>query len=314
MIQLKKLLNELDVRRGHFMKDTSLDLIEDYLYNDGVVPNSVADKIMDAINSAEDDRPLSKPLQSLLISKVGTKVYGSGTIQVFKKQTPDGIIYSGFDFSLPVQSGLFFFGRILTEKLDRRLEYSPKKQLNIDNAESIHLSQVSKDHLGKGYGKVLYDAVMKSTDIVYSDSVLFEGSFKVWINHIRRKSKFFGIVGWGGVIFPIFTEEGLNKTKLMKVSDFSGGLVGITKKVPTQLIKLQEFLNGVEPYDIAIFSTEDKLQGVMKDIESFASMNDFMNDYSHEYGSLKSGVGCILSGNSTIFVKESGDDLEYFIL
>jgi len=29
---------------------------------------------------------------------------------------------------------------------------------------------------------------------------------------------------------------------------------------------------------------------------------------------LKSGAGYIMAGNATIFVKESGDDLEYFIL
>lgn len=311
MIQLKKLLNELDVQRGHFTKDSSMELIEDYLYGDLVIPRSVADKIMKAIGRSEGDKPLPKDLQSLIVSNAGIKVYGSGTIFIFKKPTRDGIIYSGFDFSQPAKNGLFFFGRLLTVKMSKKLNYSPKKQLNIDNAEEIHLSQVSKEYLGKGYGKLLYDAAIKSTDILYSDGVLFEGSFKMWINHIRRNSKFFGVSGWGDVILPIFSEDGLNKTKL---SQSEGGFVAIPRKVPTQLIKLQEFLNGKEPYELVSFYTRDKLQNVIQDIESFGSLDDFMDKYDMVNGDVKYGVGYIITSNATVFVKESGDDLEYFVL
>jgi hypothetical protein len=196
--------------------------------------------------------------------------------------------------------------------MNKRLNYSPKKQLNIDNAEEIHLSQVSKEYLGKGYGKLLYDAAMISTDILYSDRVLFEGSFKMWINHIRKNSNFFGVAGEGDVILPIFSEDGLDKTKLMKATD--GGLVAIMKKVPTQLIKLQEFLNGIEPHNLVVFQTKEKLEVVTKNIESSGSLDDLAKKYYSLYGTLKSGAGYIMAGNATIFVKESGDDLEYFVL
>ena len=288
-----------------------MEQIKDYLYGDLVIPRAVAVNIMKAIGRSEDDRPLPKDLQSLIVSKAGIKVYGSGTIFIFKKPTRDGIIYSGFDFSQPAKNGLFFFGRLLTVKMSKKLNYSPKKQLNIDNAEEIHLSQVSKEYLGKGNGKLLYDAAIKSTDFLYSDGVLFEGSFKMWINHIRRNSKFFGVSGWGDVILPIFSEDGLNKTKL---SQSEGGFVAIPRKVPTQLIKLQEFLNGKEPYELVSFYTRDKLQNVIQDIESFGSLDDFMDKYEMVNGDVKYGVGYIITSNATVFVKESGDDLEYFVL
>jgi hypothetical protein len=195
--------------------------------------------------------------------------------------------------------------------MSKRLNYSPKKQLNIENAEEIHLSQVSKEYLGKGYGKLLYDAAIKSSDILYSDGVLFEGSFKMWINHIRRNSKFFGVSGWGNVILPIFSEDGLNKTKL---GEIEGGFVAIPKKVPTQLIKLQEFLNGKEPHELAVFYTGYTLKKVIRDIESFGVLDDFIEDYELESGDVKYGVGYIIAGNATVFVKESADDLEYFVL
>ena len=311
MIRLKKILNELDVNRGHFTKDSSMELIEDYLYYDGVIPKSIADKVMGEIDKSKDEKPLSKDLQSLLTSKAGVKIYGSGTVSVFKKPTADGIIYSGFDFSQPAKKGLFFFGRLFTVKMSKGLNFSPKKQLNIDNAEEIHLSQVSKDYLGKGYGKLLYDAAIKSTDILYSDRVLFEGSFKMWINHIRRNSKFFGVGGWGDVILPVFSEDGLNKTKL---GESEGGFVAISKKVPTQLIKLQEFLNGKEPHELVVFYTNDTLQNVIQDVESFGALDDFTEKYDLVNGDVKYGVGYIVAGNATVFVKESGDDLEYFVL
>jgi hypothetical protein len=314
MIQLKKILNELDVNRGHFAKDSSMELLEDYFYTDGgdgVIPKSVADKVMKVVSGSDGDKPLPKDLQSLIVSKAGIKVYGSGTISIFKKKVSDRIIYSGFDFSQPAKNGLFFFGRLFTVKMSNKVNYSPKKQLNIDNAEEIHLSQVSKDYLGKGYGKLLYDAAMKSTDILYSDEVLFEGSFKLWINHIRRNSKFFGVSGWGEVILPIFSEDGLNKTKLGEVG---GGFVAITKKVPTQLIKLQEFLNGKEPHELSVFYTRDTLRNVIRDIESFGALDDFIEDYESVGADVKFGVGYIVAGNATIFVKESGDELEYFVM
>ena len=291
-----------------------MELIEDYFYadgGDGVIPKSIANKVMKVISGTEGDKPLPKDLQSLLISKAGIKVYGSGTISIFKKTISDRIIYSGFDFSQPAKNGLFFFGRLFTVKMSNKLNYSPKKQLNIDNAEEIHLSQVSKEYLGKGYGKLLYDAAIKSTDILYSDGVLFEGSFKMWINHIRRNSKFFGVSGWGDVILPIFSEDGLNKTKL---SQSEGGFVAIPRKVPTQLIKLQEFLNGKEPYELVSFYTRDKLQNVIQDVESFGALDDFTEKYDLVNGDVKYGVGYIVAGNATVFVKESGDDLEYFVL
>jgi hypothetical protein len=314
MIRLKKILNELLISSGHFTKDSSMELIEDYFYahgGDGVIPKSNADKVMKVISGTEGDTPLPKDLQSLLISKAGIKVYGSGTISIFKKTISDRIIYSGFDFSQPAKKGLFFFGRLFTVKMSNKLNYSPKKQLNIDNAEEIHLSQVSKEYLGKGYGKLLYDAAIKSSDILYSDGVLFEGSFKMWINHIRRNSKFFGVSGWGDVILPIFSEDGLNKTKL---SQSEGGFVAIPRKVPTQLIKLQEFLNGKEPYELVVFYTDDKLQNVIQDVESFGALDDFTEKYDLVNGEVKYGVGYIITGNATVFVKESGDDLEYFVL
>jgi hypothetical protein len=314
MIRLKKILNELLISSGHFTKDSSMELIEDYFYahgGDGVIPKSIADKVMKVISGTEGDTPLPKDLQSLLISKAGIKVYGSGTISIFKKTISDRIIYSGFDFSQPAKKGLFFFGRLFTVKMSNKLNYSPKKQLNIDNAEEIHLSQVSKEYLGKGYGKLLYDAAIKSSDILYSDGVLFEGSFKMWINHIRRNSKFFGVSGWGDVILPIFSEDGLNKTKL---SQSEGGFVAIPRKVPTQLIKLQEFLNGKEPYELVVFYTDDKLQNVIQDVESFGALDDFTEKYDLVNGEVKYGVGYIITGNATVFVKESGDDLEYFVL
>jgi len=313
MIRLKKILNELDVNRGHFTKDSSMDLLEDYFYTDGgdgVIPKSIADKVMKVVDGSEGDKPLPKDLQSLIVSKAGIKVYGSGTIYIFKKKVSDRIIYSGFDFSQPAKNGLFFFGRLFTVKMSNKVNYSPKKQLNIDNAEEIHLSQVSKEYLGKGYGKLLYDAAMKTTDILYSDGVLYGGSFKLWINHIRRNSKFFGVSGWGDVILPIFSEDGLNKTELRNLNR----LVAITKKVPTQLIKLQEFLNGKEPHELVAFYTRDTFRNVIRDIESFGALEDFKEDYEELSGDVKYGVGYIVTGNATIFVKESGDDLEYFVL
>jgi hypothetical protein len=73
-------------------------------------------------------------------------------------------------------------------------------------------------------------------------------------------------------------------------------------------------LNGKEPYELVSFYTRDKLQNVIQDIESFGSLDDFMDKYEMVNGDVKYGVGYIITSNATVFVKESGDDLEYFVL
>jgi hypothetical protein len=98
------------------------------------------------------------------------------------------------------------------------------------------------------------------------------------------------------------------------LSQSEGGFVAIPRKVPTQLIKLQEFLNGKEPYELVVFYTDDKLQNVIQDVESFGALDDFTEKYDLVNGEVKYGVGYIITGNATVFVKESGDDLEYFVL
>lgn len=320
MLLLKKiLLSELQVKRGHFIKDSSYDLLWDFLYGEKIIPESLADEIMDYVEGSEEDMLLPKKLQSQLLRASGKVVYkeSENSIYVTKKETEDGVFYSGFDFSQTVRGGLFFFGIIFTEQIKEKISYSPKKQINLNKSESIHLSQVSREYLGKGYGKVLYNAVLNTTDLVYSDSILYTGSFKMWTNYIRSKCKFFGISSGKGVILPIFDGEEITKASIKKIASAPWGFVGITKKVPVKLVELQNFLNGKQPDSILrIMSSTKKMSTAIKDIESSVSIEDLIGQGNYFVETKRRGLDTayLELRDSTIFVKETGDSLEYFVM
>lgn len=338
MMKLKNILNELEIRKGHFGKEKSFDLLDDFLFEDKMVSKEVANKVSDYVSTISADKKesetlLPKDLQRLLIG-AGKKVYSKGTIQVIKKDTDkESVVYAMYDFSKPAYNGLFFIGRLLTTLLRPELPLSPQKQFRLNRVEKISLSQLGVEHLGQGFGSILYDSAIASTDALYSDVMLYGGSFKVWVNHMRNRSKFFGIYsGERKVLLPIYDEEGMEKAKLSKL-EMTSGFVAISKSVPSKLLKLQEFLDGINPHDVQEIQVSSKLKGsdlldaITYKIDSSSDSIDFLDQSDSSYKvffvtrKVFSGkqdtsfvAGYITSKEATIFVKETGGGLDWFMV
>ena len=338
MIKLKDILNELEVRKGHFGKEKSFDLFDDFLFEDKMVTKSDAKKISDYVstisaNKKESQTLLPKEFQQMLI-RAGQVVYKSGTLCVIKKDTgKESVVYVMYDFSKPAYDALFFIGRLLTEFFRSNLPLSPQKQFKLDRVEKINLSQLGSEHLGQGFGSILYDSAIKTTDALYSDTILYGGSFKVWVKHMKNKSKFFGVYsGNRKIILPIYTDDGLERAKL-KSLEYSSGFVAITKNVPSQLLKLQQFLDGINPHNLveiqanSRLGASDMLKAIVDKIDSSTDTIDLLNtrDPSDKVfffteksfsgkGQSPFVAGYILAKNATIFIKESGGGLDMFLL
>lgn len=338
MIKLKDILSELEIRKGHFGKEKSFDLLDDFLFEDKFVSKPVAKQISDYVSTISADKKesqtlLPKDLQRLLIG-AGKKVYSKGTIQVIKKDTDkESVVYVMYDFSKPAYDGLFFIGRLLTTLLRPELPLSPQKQFKLNRVEKISLSQLGVEHLGQGFGSILYDSAIASTDALYSDTILYGGSFKIWVKHMKNKSKFFGVYsGNRKIILPVYTDEGLENAKL-KSLEYSSGFVAITKNVPSQLLKLQQFLDGINPHNLveieanSRLGASDMLKAIVDKIDSSTDTIDLLNtrDPSDKVfffteksfsgkGQSPFVAGYILAKNATIFIKESGGGLDMFLL
>jgi hypothetical protein len=103
----------------------------------------------------------------------------------------------------------YFIGIIKTENQIRNFKYDPKKAFNL-SVYQIHWSNVAQEHMGKGLGKLMYTLVYQYVTGLgaglVSDTMLFEGSQKMWFDFIPSIASFFGVVV-ENVFFPIDRAE-----------------------------------------------------------------------------------------------------------
>ena len=113
----------------------------------------------------------------------------------------------------------------------------------------------------------------------------------------------------------------------------TSGFVAISKSVPSKLLKLQEFLDGINPHDVQEIQVSSKLKGsdlldaITYKIDSSSDSIDFLDQSDSSYKvffvtrKVFSGkqdtsfvAGYIVSKEATIFVKETGSGLDWFMV
>lgn len=103
----------------------------------------------------------------------------------------------------------YFIGIIRTEPGVKHLFNDPKKAFNL-KCHQIHWSNVAKEHMGKGLGRLMYTLVYEYVTglgaALISDTMLFQGSQKMWFNYIPSVATYFGVVV-NEIFFPIEKAE-----------------------------------------------------------------------------------------------------------
>lgn len=133
----------------------------------------------------------------------------------------------------------FFIGVIKVEKGTRSYRFSAKKAFNLD-VYQIHWSNIALELKGQGMGRLMYTMVYEYISgplggALLSDSMLFQGSQKMWMQYVPTIASYFGIVV-EDVYFPI------DKSEIG--SDVMGGSVDhmvAMETMPSEVRKL--FLN-----------------------------------------------------------------------
>lgn len=341
---IEQALTEIDLKKGDFLQQSAMKLFlnladsERKLHISPIFSTRAIAKvykfILESNKNKEDDVLLPVELQSLLL-KAGSLVYKKGSIYIIKVKRGGAYggsvnAYLGFDFSKPAADGLFIIGYIFTKTYNKSIPYSPSKQLDLKNVEQVTYSEVALEHRGIGYGKVLYDAILKETDALFSDTTLYQGSLKMWMYHISRKAKFFGVLTEDQIILPIYNEGGLDEMTAESVR----GFVGIKSEVPPKLKELKTFLKDRNPNQVLLVQvvsnsrTKPRLQSIVDDIESATSVEDLIEDplrrnYMYDPLEAPGGEGdvedfdtacIILEDKATLFIRESGSGLKYMLL
>ena len=161
-------------------------------------------------------------------------------------------------------------------------------------------------------GVILYDAVAKQVDAIYSDSTLFKSSLAMWTKHMKKVSRFFGANLGGYVIVPVSGE--IDK----KTIDAADGFVAIFKNVPPKLKEMEKFLSGI-PID-NIYVTDDidntdvnlkRMVDILDEVTTLSELNETIFD---EPLPANYTVGIFLHEKATFVVKEVGEELDYMLI
>lgn len=136
----------------------------------------------------------------------------------------------------------YFIGIIKTQSGSRTYRINPKKAFNL-NCYQINWSNVAKEHMGKGLGKLMYTLVYEYVNglgaALVSDNMLFEGSQKMWFDFIPSIASFFGVI-IEDIFFPIDKGE-----VTRNVMDNTVDSVVAMENPPTEIRKIAYNVKGL---------------------------------------------------------------------
>jgi hypothetical protein len=254
MIKLKDIVNEISLSRGHA---SATDLHG--FFNNAVEKKFIKKKkrysniydnmswrglaVEDFYTEKELEQNYNKCLKefealirvdSEFLSDLAPIVSSSGQYSLHRKS--DG---SDINFMLGDKSAKnlaeYFIGTIRIEKETNYYNFTPKKAFGLQ-AYQIHWSNVAKEKMGQGMGKLIYEMVYKHISsegaALVSDTILFEGSQKMWMSYVPSIASWFGAVV-RDVYIPISKEEMVSSAR--SIADISDSLVAMEN--PPALIR-----------------------------------------------------------------------------
>jgi len=252
MIKLKSLIGEITLGSGHAgTKDTVVDVgsfvsrldklgfdIKPSLYVRGLEGDARA-RAIGVLPSVE------LPIEQLKAQ--AEPVDGQPGLHLWSNQLYDRPFYYLLNFNATVIKDLV----IATLEGDRRslgMGYSPSTAFNLPALE-VHWSGVADQFRGKGYGKLIYKAVLEKEGTLYSDTILFKGSYGLWTNYLPSISTWYGgllPISWikgedYSLPIAITTQEA--QSKAFAESALSGFIASV--RPSTQLRKLGYNLKGL---------------------------------------------------------------------
>jgi hypothetical protein len=125
----------------------------------------------------------------------------------------------------------------------------------------IFMIRIASSWKGKGYGLKLYQGILETFKTIFSDEILYEGSYSIWTNKLaplgNESGNFFGLQA-GKVVIPLTVEDSKNADVL---GDVGSEEFIISVNPPSQLLNLKAKLNGlsISKGDYGVFEADDSI-------------------------------------------------------
>lgn len=334
MIKIKQLLTELELKSGDYVGfgRESADMVYDIVQR-----NSSDNNLQNKLHTIFINEKLTaaKKLSALTSVLKGSVVGKMGTFVLITTAEGSDVNYSCWNFDPMIWEDGYEFcvGFISTQILKtKNVEYGFANAFELKNVLQIHDSSVADKYKGKGIGKFMYDSVMKTCDALLSDRILYQGSFGMWTGHVKKDAKLFGMrLNCSGrtMIIPISSNVSLDRKSITILNNREEsnlvGFIGIYNNVPPTLLKLQSFVAGINPVDIAIWTNNNPSLSSSADdiydiIEDATSLQDIIDDitptYSFERIKLPANtkILILMIGDATLCIKKSGSKFIDMIL
>ena len=191
MIKLKNLLSEFDITKSrHMSTDTSFSMLLRVVRN--LLGASInTPELYNVLSGESNTLDVRKFMKDIRHKTTEIPVPGHSNLIVYKckaadREADDSDNYIMFDTDLDAFHCFIGFITAIPIK-NSSFGYNPKSTFKINGTvRRIHISELGKEHIGKGYGSLLYQTVWNDSAAMASDWMLFKGSFGMWTNKIGR--------------------------------------------------------------------------------------------------------------------------------
>ena len=306
MIKLTDLLKELDLRGGDlddnitleqvlfaFLEDFQIDEDEFFENNDELIPGAI--------------------FNPRLVKK--TTLIADGEYEFIVPSSYRGTLYLVNTKGTVLDD--YVIGQVEVEKIYINANSGLTKPYRLPGAE-IHLTYISPKYRGKGLGIKMYTMLLEGYKTIFSDNVLYPGSWSLWISKLApiglKQGNFIG-GEVGGIIVP-FTPEDISNSSLMEGIGVDHLILSI--EPPQVLLDIKEALSGLSlskgDYGIYEPTTQIKIAELDTVVDESASIEEVI-----EGADLMQMVGLndddnypvivVATQDALAIVREVGDDV-----
>ena len=306
MIKLTDLLKELDLRGGDlddnitleqvlfaFLEDFQIDEDEFFENNDELIPGAI--------------------FNPRLVKK--TTLIADGEYEFIVPSSYRGTLYLVNTKGTSLDD--YVIGQVEVEKIYINANSGLTKPYRLPGAE-IHLTYISPKYRGKGLGIKMYTMLLEAYKTIFSDNVLYPGSWSLWISKLApiglKSGNFIG-GEVGGIIVP-FTPEDISNSSLMEGIGVDHLILSI--EPPQVLLDIKEALSGLSlskgDYGIYEPTTQIKITELDAVVDESASIEEVI-----EGADLMQMVGLndddnypvivVATQDALAIVREVGDDV-----
>lgn len=278
MIKLTDLLKELDLRDGNLDDNITLEqvliaFLEDFnLDEDDFITVSRG-----KFNSEVFTLKPSVPFNPRLIKK--SVIIADGEYEFIVPSTYRGTLYLVNTKGTTLDD--YVIGQVEVEKIYINASSGRTKPYRLPGAE-IHLTYVSPKYRGKGLGVRMYTMLLEAYKTIFSDNILYPGSWKLWSSKLApiglQSGNFIG-GEVGGIIVP-FTSEDISNSSLMEGIGVDHLILSI--EPPQVLLDIKQALSGLSlskgDYGIYESTTKIKVAELDEAVDRSASIEEVIEE------------------------------------